>query len=94
MNRTGSEKVTGIVSSVVVSGYGPNSAEIVVGINGDGADETFAVYSNTEPAVFSGFVSILVASFLNKVKIDLSYGPGPGQAPTPAIYQLQCPSAS
>ena len=88
------EKVTGIVNSVSVAGYGPNSAEIVFSINVDGDNEAYAVYSNTEPAVFSAFVSILTTAYQNKIKIDVSYGPGPGQAPTPAIYQLDFPSAT
>ena len=86
--------VTGVVNFVSVSGYGPNSAEITVSINVNGVNEAYAVYSNTEPQVFSGFVNILTLSFQNQTKIDLSYGPGPVGAPTPAIYVLRYPSAT
>ena len=88
------QMVTGVVQSVQVSGWGQNSAEIVVSINAEGRNEAYAVYSypSTEPSVFSSFVSLLTGAYLTKTKIDLLYVPGSG--PTPQIIQLVCPSAT
>jgi hypothetical protein len=88
------QKVTGVVQSVDVAGMGPNSAEIVVSINVEGADQAYAVYAypSTEPSVFSSFVSLLTAAYLTKTVIDLWYVPGAG--PTPQIVELVCPSGT
>ena len=84
--------VTGIVHTISVSGIGAASFEIVATITVNGTDETYAVYSDSEPAIFSAFVSILNASHLSQTKIDLHYENLPGK--TPAIYQLDFPSAT
>jgi hypothetical protein len=85
------QTVSGFVTSIGVSGEGPNSAEIVVSIDNAAAYAVYA-YPSTEPSVFSSFVSLLTGAYLTKAKVDLTWVEG--AAPTPQITAIVCPSAN
>ena len=87
--------VTGLITSISVSGHDQKSAEIVVVIYVDGSNETYAVYSEPEtgPHLFASFASLLTAAYQTKTVVDLYSLPMAGQpTATRRIVQLDCPS--
>jgi len=93
MPKSQAASVVGIVQGISVSGWGPNSAEIVISlIDANGNDAAYAVYAypSTEPSVFTAFSNLLTAAYLAKTKVSLEYVPGGG--PTPQITGLTMPA--
>ena len=83
----------GTVASIAVSGWGPNSAELVVVLTIDGVETAFAIESGgggTEPQVFAVMATMLTSAFQHRTEVQVTVVERlPGQ--TPGISAIQIP---
>jgi hypothetical protein len=73
--------VKGKVKTLQITGYGQNSAEIVVVItdNSTNTDTPYTVLSDTEPMMFNSYIKLLLHALHSDTSIDISYAQTPGQ---------------
>ena len=84
-------RYTGTVASVAISGYGPNSEEVVAVLSDGEGDHALAIYSDYEPGAVAAYVQLLMAALTLKIPVDIDWVE---HANTPAISQVIFPAGS
>ena len=85
--------VTGVVTSLQISGFGAASSELVITIQPDGGSlATYVMESDALPQMFAAATTMLTAAYFAKGKVSLVIPQGQPTAATPKISGVLIPA--
>ncbi len=86
-------ELTGLLASLEISGFGPNSSELVIAIQPDtGPDEALVMEYDAVPQMFAAATTMLTAAFHTKTKVTLVIPVGQPAGTTPKISGVLIPA--
>ena len=93
MNGPNPRMLTGQVTELDVSGYGPNSAQLEFSITPQNKPpETFVMEFDTEPQVFAVAATILMNAYQTKTNVQITIPGGQPIGQTPKISGVKVPA--